>query len=246
MADKEDTPVQYQTILTRKINARDYTGDVISDFIKRIEKDWNLTPEIIESIKSNLQSALFPYYVTVTHPDNVDWSGKKKKRDPNNKPPMTKRNKYVKYQMSNEVIMALPFEKRMGAISQMWNNETGEIHKYYETISVDDFEKLMIEQYDKLRQKGLMDEKKYTTKIKDLKEDMALQKVLENKKRIRDEEKTLKALKSKTTSSVELPETSIPTPVAPVEIPAPAPTQSDVVLEIKTQQRGKRRGKVTK
>jgi hypothetical protein len=232
--------VNLEVSLTKKVNTRDYSGDVISDFVKRMDKEWKLEdrPDLVASMKSNLQGALYPYYVTSTHPEDVDWSKKKKKKNVADKP-MGKYNKYMTIHTYDIDLVSIPFRERSKKIGMLWKAHP-EDHNKYENMTVEEFREKLVTQFENLKQNGVFDQKKYDEKMKKLDHNMEIQQMLENKQRIKKEEsernKPSSVLEENVTENATN-EVAQPEPV--IEVPVEVP------VEVKTQQRTKRRGRQT-
>lgn len=173
--------------IEKKVNARDYSSAVVVDFLKRLGKKWNLIEnmELLDDLKTALMQSLCPYYVTSEHPDNIDWSKKKKKRDPNDKKPMGGYNKFMKLHSLDEEVFKLGRENRMKAIALLWNKSEKEKMPIY---AIDELEEDLIGRLDILKEKQLINDEVYDKKIKEIRNDMQIQRTLENQVRIKKEE----------------------------------------------------------
>ena len=177
--------------IARKTNFRDYSSVAMSDFIDILRVKYNLTEDIeyLNDLKFAYLQSLCKYYVVSEHPDGIDLSKRKKKRDPSNKKPMSSYNRFMKIHYCDVDIAQINNKLRMNAVSKLWKAMSPEQKNLFKIeINTSEMEKQITEKLDILLEKKIITSNEHIEKNETLAQIVKIEIALENQERIKKEE----------------------------------------------------------
>jgi hypothetical protein len=216
--------------IERKTNFRDYSSVAMSDFIDILRVKYNLTEDVeyLNDLKFAYLQSLCKYYVVSEHPDGIDLSKRKRKRDPGDKKLMSAYNRFMKIHYCDLDIAQMDHKVKMNAVSKLWKvMSPTEKNDFKQNISVSEMEKIMIGKLKNLLDKGIITPEQHVEKIESLTQTIKIETALENQERIKKEEFE-RQNRSKFGSQSDIVPVVEPDPITtetpPIPTPTPTPT----------------------
>jgi len=181
----------------KKTNARDYTDVVVSDIVNDIVQLYGFTNEdddksdntieFINELKRILFKNLAQYYVSKTHPDNIDTNKKKKKRvDPYNKKTLSGWLKYKRLMRYEPQYFIVKMTEQSKILGPMWKNMSIEEHTTYKNMSSETILNICIDKIKILHEKNLIDDAKKEQLIDELTKTTKFDVMAEERERVKN------------------------------------------------------------